>query len=88
MSHTLLRFADLRSRGIVQNWATLTNWIEREGFPVGRKLGPNTRVWTETEVTSWLSNRPTDKAPLRGGAKKRAAKKAAEKMEAANASAS
>ena len=84
---TLLRFADLKGRGIVKNWATLTNWIEREGFPAGRKLGPNTRVWNEAEVTGWLSARPTEKAPPRGGAKQRAAKTAAEKTEAANATA-
>ena len=69
---TLLRFADLKSRGIVRNWATLKNWIEREGFPVGRKLGPNTRAWTDQEVADWLNNRPTDKAPLRGAAHARA----------------
>ena len=72
----LLRFADLKSRGIVRNWATLKNWIEREGFPVGRKLGPNTRAWTDQEVSDWLNNRPMDKAPLRGAAHARASEAA------------
>ena len=40
----LLRFSDLQVRGIVANWMTLRRWIEREGFPAGRKLGPNTRA--------------------------------------------
>jgi hypothetical protein len=55
---TFLKFEDLKSRRIVENWQTLHNWIAREGFPPGRKLGPNTRAWTEQEVTAWLDARP------------------------------
>ena len=62
MTPTLLRFADLRERGIVANWVTLRNWIAREGFPPGRKLGPNTRAWTEDEVAAWLNSRPAANA--------------------------
>jgi predicted DNA-binding transcriptional regulator AlpA len=54
-----LRFADLKARGIVNNWPTLKRWIEREGFPPGIKLGRNTRAWTEDSVTEWLANRPS-----------------------------
>jgi predicted DNA-binding transcriptional regulator AlpA len=32
--------------------------IKRQGFPLGRYLGQRTRVWTEDEVTEWLTNRP------------------------------
>ena len=28
-----LRFADLKSRGVVGNWMTLKRWIDRENFP-------------------------------------------------------
>jgi predicted DNA-binding transcriptional regulator AlpA len=62
MTPTLLRFADLKDRRIVNNRQTLENWIRREGFPPGRKLGPNTRVWTEDEVAAWLNNRPAPKS--------------------------
>ncbi len=79
MTPTLLRFSDLKARGIVANWVTLNNWIEREGFPAGRMLGPNTRAWTEAEVLAWLESRPVQKAPARGAAK--------DKKEAAHASA-
>ena len=56
---TLLRFEDLKARGIVRNWPCLNKWIAREGFPPGRKLGPQTRVWTEQEIEEWIASRPT-----------------------------
>ncbi len=59
MLPTQLRFSDLKARNIVTNWVTLRNWIENEGFPAGRKAGPNTRLWNETEVAAWLASRPT-----------------------------
>lgn len=53
----LVRFADMKERGIVTNWPTLLRWIDREGFPSGIKLGPNTRAWTEDEIEAWLEAR-------------------------------
>ena len=61
MSEVLLRFADLKRRNIVRNYVTLGRWIEYEGFPPGRLLGPNTRVWREFEIDAWLDSRPTEK---------------------------
>ena len=49
-----LRFADLKRMKIVNNHVTLKRWIEREGFPRGCMLGPNTRAWRESEVEAWL----------------------------------
>lgn len=43
----MLRFRDLKNRNLVNNYVTLARWIEREGFPPGLMLGPNTRVWRE-----------------------------------------
>ena len=43
----LLRFADLKARGIVSNWVTLERWKRLYGFPPGRLIGPNTRAWEE-----------------------------------------
>jgi predicted DNA-binding transcriptional regulator AlpA len=54
----LLRFADLKARGIVRNWPTLQRWILEQGFPAGIKLGPNTRAWSESEINEWLAGRP------------------------------
>jgi predicted DNA-binding transcriptional regulator AlpA len=54
----VLRFRDLRKMGVVQNWPTLARWIEKEGFPSGRLLGPNSRCWTEEEVEAWFLSRP------------------------------
>jgi predicted DNA-binding transcriptional regulator AlpA len=61
MTPTLLRFADLKARGIVRNWVTLRSWIDREGFPPGMMLGPNSRAWREDEVEDWLNRRPSAK---------------------------
>jgi predicted DNA-binding transcriptional regulator AlpA len=55
----LLRFADLKERGIVNTRQTLLDWIKRYGFPPGRWLAPNTRAWTEEEIEAWLANRPS-----------------------------
>lgn len=54
-----LRFSDLKKLGVVGNWVTLRRWIEREGFPPGIKLGPNTRAWEQGEVEAWLAGRRT-----------------------------
>jgi hypothetical protein len=54
-----LRFRDLKDRGIVNNRATLGNWIKDRGFPLGHLTGPNTRTWSEDEVERWLNSRPT-----------------------------
>jgi predicted DNA-binding transcriptional regulator AlpA len=54
----MLRFNDLKAKQVVNNWPTLLNWIKHEGFPPGRKIGPNTRAWTEDEVNAWLATRP------------------------------
>ena len=53
----LLRFRDLRHFG-VNNWPTLIRWMAKEGFPPGRYLAANTRVWTEEEVQAWFDSRP------------------------------
>ena len=55
----LLRFRDLKDRGIVSNHVTLGRWIANEGFPRGFLLGPNTRVWRENEIEAWINSRPT-----------------------------
>src|SRR5262249_52335028 len=57
----LLRFADLKKMGIVKCWPTLLRWIENEGFPPGKLLGPNTRVFPKDEVLTWVASRPEKK---------------------------
>lgn len=58
MPRVLVRFKDLKARGIVRSWEQLKNLIKREGFPPGFHLSANTRCWDETEVESWLATRP------------------------------
>ncbi len=60
-----LRFADLKARGVVGNWMTLKRWIDRENFPPGIKLGPNTRAWDEALVAEWLAGRPSGRPQKR-----------------------
>ena len=67
---TYLRFADLKTRGIVTNWVTLRNRIKSSNFPSGRLIGPNARGWSEQEIDDWLASRPTDKVAPRGAARK------------------
>ena len=54
----ILRFCDLKARGIVSNYAQLKVLIDRHGFPPGHMLSPNRRFWYEDEVAAWLSSRP------------------------------
>jgi hypothetical protein len=67
----LLRFSDLKDRGIIPSWPTLKARITKDNFPPGRMIGKNTRVWTEAEVDAWIESRPTEGPPLRGVAKTR-----------------
>jgi hypothetical protein len=64
MLPTQLRFRDLKARGVVDNWVTLNAWIDREGFPPGRLVGPNTRLWNELDVAAWLEARPIARKPF------------------------
>lgn len=71
-STALLRFQDLKKRRIVDNRVQLRRLQERYGFPLGRMLSPNIRVWTVEEVETWLASRPIDnERPIRGVALKR-----------------
>jgi hypothetical protein len=67
----LLRFSDLKDRNIVHNYVTLARWIKREGFPPGFMLGPNTRVWRESDIDAWLATRPTENTLMHSAAKRR-----------------
>lgn len=58
---THLRFTDLVAANIARNWTTLGRLIEDEGFPPGKMLGRNTRVWTLESVTDWLAARPIER---------------------------
>ncbi len=66
----LLRFLDLQERGIARSWAQLKN-LQKNGFPLGKMLSPNCRVWSEDEVDAWLDSRPVEGPPPRGAAKAR-----------------
>lgn len=62
--HNYLRFDDLRERRIVNNRTTLSRWIRERGFPPGILLGPNTRVWSEEEIETWIEKmRGSDTEP-------------------------
>jgi hypothetical protein len=67
----LLRFSNLKAAGIVNNWPGLKRKIDRENFPLGRLIGPNTRAWTEEEVQAWLDSRPTARKPVHPASKPR-----------------
>jgi hypothetical protein len=56
----------LKARGVVNNWPTLVNRINKYGFPPGRLIGPNARAWTEEEVEAWIAARPVARKPAPG----------------------
>jgi hypothetical protein len=58
-----LRFADLQARGIVTTWQGLRHLQLHQGFPLGRLLGPSSRVWSADEVNEWLESRPSEQSP-------------------------
>jgi hypothetical protein len=65
-----LRFADLKESGLVQSWAQLRRLQDINGFPPGRLLSENVRIWTEDEIEKYLADRPIKSSlPLKGGAK-------------------
>ena len=66
----LLRFRHLKERGIADSWPQLRRLMQHQGFPPGRLLGPQTRVWSEEEIDAWFAARPVKTTqPLRGSVK-------------------
>jgi hypothetical protein len=61
----LLRFADLRARGIVTSWPMLRYRVAHNDFPPGIMLGANTRAWYEEDIEAWVASRPTDRTQAR-----------------------
>jgi predicted DNA-binding transcriptional regulator AlpA len=83
-----LRYRDLEERGLFNNRVTLALWIRDHGFPRGRLVGPNTRLWDEADVAAWLANRPTEAKPapkLKPGSQRGRHKAAAKREVAAEA---
>jgi predicted DNA-binding transcriptional regulator AlpA len=70
MPTKLVRFSDLEARGIITSWPMLKRRIERDNFPRGRMIGPNSRAWTEQEVEAWIASRPAAGPEPRGAAKR------------------
>jgi hypothetical protein len=69
---SLLRFADLQARRIVNSWPQLKRLQKFHGFPLGRMLSPNIRAWTEEEIDAYYASRPVENArPLQGSPKVR-----------------
>jgi hypothetical protein len=57
----LLRLKDLKADGVVNSWPQLKTLVEQFGFPPGRYLSAQCRVWTEDEVAKWVASRPLAK---------------------------
>jgi hypothetical protein len=54
----LLRYADLKARGIFNSRMTLKRQIDAGEFPTGRLITPNRRAWTPEEVEEYHATRP------------------------------
>jgi hypothetical protein len=59
-----LRQKNLTERGISGSHQQTRHLQIHHGFPLGRLLGPNTRVWTEDEIIAWLDSRPVDPSDI------------------------
>jgi hypothetical protein len=57
----LLKFKDLKARRIAENHPYLKTLIEEFGFPPGFWPSPNTHVWWEDEIETWLKKCPTER---------------------------
>ena len=55
-----LRLKDLQERGIAMTHQAVRHMQLYEDFPLGRLLGPGTRVWTVQEINDWLATRPIE----------------------------
>jgi predicted DNA-binding transcriptional regulator AlpA len=66
-----LRLSDLQERGIAMTHQAVRHMQRHECFPLGRLLGPGTRVWTVSEINEWLESRPVEVSEQ---AKRRAAR--------------
>jgi predicted DNA-binding transcriptional regulator AlpA len=52
-----LRFKHLQEMGLISDYATLYDLIERHGFPAGYKLSHKIRVFDLDEVLAWIETR-------------------------------
>ena len=59
-SFRLWRFSDLRARGLVNSRAQLKLMVELYGFPPGKMLTPNARVWVADEVIAYYESRTSE----------------------------
>jgi hypothetical protein len=69
----LIKYAQLKQRGICKNRERLRQLIERHGFPPGFWTGPNTHVWFEDVVDAWLETRPIERPPTNQARSRKAA---------------
>jgi hypothetical protein len=70
-----LRFADLKRMGIVFNYPHLRR-LKALGFPVGKWLSANVRVWLPSEIAAWVASFPTERPVMPEHAKRREQKAA------------
>ena len=61
---SFLRLRDLEERGIASSFAGIRHMQIHHGFPLGRLLGPSTRVWSADEVNAWLATRPVEPSEM------------------------
>jgi hypothetical protein len=51
-----VRYADLKRSGVIKDYSTLLDYIERRDFPAGFKLSRKVRVWDAAEVARWIEH--------------------------------
>ena len=83
MAKGWLRFSHLQARNIVGSWAQLRRLQEKHGFPAGRMISPNIRIWSEEEIDAYIAACPVEGPPMRGSARQKYERRLAAEAEAA-----
>ena len=63
----LIRFEDLKERGIVKARSTLADWRKSGQFPEPIRLSGNMIAWRESVIEKWLRDRSQDAAQFEVG---------------------
>jgi hypothetical protein len=58
-----ITFHDLQAAGLVKSYDALTR-LQAVGFPQGKWLSPNRRVWHPQDVAAYLAALPTERPKL------------------------
>jgi hypothetical protein len=66
----MIRYADLKRSGIIHDYHHFER-LKAIGFPAGRWLSANVKIWTPEEIGTYLLNLPVERPVMPEDAKRR-----------------